>query len=335
MEVNREKMLEALNFVRPGLASKEILEQSTCFVFDEGYAFTYNDEIAIRHPIEGELQGAVQAKPFYSLLEKLKDETVVISVGGGELNVKSKKATGGIKMEAEISLPVGEIALPKKWLKLPEDFIDALGFCIFSASRDMTKPYLTCLHVQDDFIESSDNIRLTRRTMKGKVARSFLIPAAAAKELIQYTPTKYATKKGWAHFKMENGTIFSCRVIDADYPDTAPHLEVEGSRIKFPTAMTELLDRAGVFSETEFNQDEYVTITLDGESGSLILRGDGPSGWYEEKARVRYKYDTKKFMVNPSLLRDMLSHLNEVVIGERALLFDGDNFSHIVCLVAG
>ena len=66
MKVNKEKLRQALEIVRPGLANKEVIEQATSFAFMDGRVVTYNDEISISHPVEGiEIEGAVKADQLY------------------------------------------------------------------------------------------------------------------------------------------------------------------------------------------------------------------------------------------------------------------------------
>ena len=48
MRVSREKLMQALEAVSPGLANRELIEQSSCFVFKSGMVMTFNDEVAGR-----------------------------------------------------------------------------------------------------------------------------------------------------------------------------------------------------------------------------------------------------------------------------------------------
>ena len=45
MEINREELLKILTSVRPGLASSEIMQQSTSFIFRDKKVSTYNDRL--------------------------------------------------------------------------------------------------------------------------------------------------------------------------------------------------------------------------------------------------------------------------------------------------
>ena len=46
MKIDREEFLKQLESVLPGYSTKEVIEQSSCFVFKKGRVYTYNDEIA-------------------------------------------------------------------------------------------------------------------------------------------------------------------------------------------------------------------------------------------------------------------------------------------------
>ena len=45
--VNRKELVELLSQVSPGVGAKETTLQETCFVFSNGYVYTYNDEICV------------------------------------------------------------------------------------------------------------------------------------------------------------------------------------------------------------------------------------------------------------------------------------------------
>ena len=45
MKINKSELQEALAKVKPGLASKDLIEQATSFAFMDGRVVTYNDEM--------------------------------------------------------------------------------------------------------------------------------------------------------------------------------------------------------------------------------------------------------------------------------------------------
>jgi hypothetical protein len=75
-QVNREVLLQQLESVQAGLSSREIIEQSSCFVFKDGNVVTFNDEVSCSRPCElGSFTGAVQAAPLLSIREMLAGKT--------------------------------------------------------------------------------------------------------------------------------------------------------------------------------------------------------------------------------------------------------------------
>jgi len=338
MKVQREKLLETLGKVQPGLAGKtEVIEQSQSFVFLKDRVVTYNDEIAVSAPLKSGIEGAVKGDELIKLLSKLKDEGLELEPGEGELLLKGKKVRSGIRMEAEISLPLEEIQPPEDFTEVPEAFCEGLKFCMFSASTDKAKPILGCLKIEGQHVLSCDNYRLTRYDMGKKAADAFpeplLLPAISARELLSYKPTEYGTSRGWVHFNTEGGVVFSCRTFEEAYPKVEHLLDVEGDTVEFPANMKAMLTRAEIFTQGEGSSDSRIEVAL--EDDKMILTGRGDYGWLKERAKVKHGKGKAKFTIHPQFLTDVLDVLREVQIGSNRMKMEGDNFIHVACLVAG
>lgn len=344
MKTNRKKFIDVLQAVKPGLAQREIIEHSTSFIFKDNQLMTYNDEVSVRHKLGKEfkeLDGcAIQSKELFALLNKLTDEEIEIEVTDSELKVQGKKNKAGIKLEAaNIEEFVNALGKPKDWESLPASFLTAIGFCMFSAGKDMTKPLLTCIYVKGQDVLSSDDKRITHYELGNKAdLEELLIPASVAKDLKSYTPTEYSVTDGWLHFRNEEEVVFSCRTMEGTYSATKAMQiidSVEGETAKLPAGLPEALERAGIFSsgtDIKTANDDRIKITL--ADGELTVRGEGSGGWFEETTRIRYKGEALEFEVNPAHLQAILSHTDEVMIGERMLKFEGENFSHVVSILA-
>ena len=331
MKVNRKKLVTALDQVVPGLAGKEIIEQTHSFIFKDGEVLTFNDEISVRFPINIGIEGAVKASEFHKLISKLKDTEIELTQEKGEIRVKGKRTRAGISMESEISMPLDEIQPPEKWDKLPKDFGDAVSFCLFSVSTDMTKPILRCLSVKGSRIISSDDFRITKHRIK-KIAKEFLIPGSVARQLIPYKPVKYAIVEGWLHFKNEEGVIFSCRTYQEKYPNVTKFLDVEGVEVVLPKKLPAILERAGIFTKTKFEQDSCVKILI--KKGKIIVKGKGDSGWMRESCNIKYKGEPVEFIINHEFFAQTLELLRKATIGDTSLKLTGDRFVHVVRLIA-
>jgi len=335
MKVNRLELINALQAVMPGLSQREIILQSTSFVFTEdGAVVTYNDEIAVSHPIKVNFVGAVPAKEFFAFINKIKTEEIEITASDSEIIVGSK-AKAGLRLEPNITLPIQDLAQPEDsdWKKLPKSFCEAASFCMFTVSRDQTKPVLTCLHVNGQYIESTDNYRITRFDMGAEAKKIFkgdhaslLIPAHAAKSIIGYSPISFATTEGWAHFKNAEGLQFSCRIFEEEFPDIEQYMKVSGDIVQFPASLIDILDKASVFSN-----GERVTISL--EEGKLLVTSEGTSGWFKEPARVNYEGESIAFEISPDFMKSIRKITDTAEISKNVMKFSGENFTHIVALI--
>jgi DNA polymerase III sliding clamp (beta) subunit (PCNA family) len=334
--MKRQELLDALEIVKPALAQKEIIEQSTSFAFMQGRVITYNDEISLSTPIPGlelEKDVAIQAEELYKLLGKIEREEIDIEVTDTELKVSAGRVKAGITLQQEIKLPLEEVKPQGKWKAIPANFVTGTAFVIPSCSKDMSKPIFTCVHVRaDGCVEASDNFRITRYTI-GDMPADFLLPASSAKDLVRYNVKHILNNKGWAHFKTESDTIFSCRVYDGEFPKLDAILDVKGEEVEFPEKTLAALDRASVFVNEEHSVDESVQISL-GEN-KLKVKAKSDAGWFEESLNIKYSNEPFEFSINPAFLQAIVSQLRSCVIGKRCLKFTGDKWIHVVAHFEG
>lgn len=342
MKINRIELLGALNRVSPGLASKAIIEQTDTFVFQDEVVFTYNDRIAVSTPLDLGFEGAVEAEPLLKLLNRMTCEEVIVEAAEGEMTLCAAKGSkkAGIKLQAEITLPLSEAGMPKDedWLDLPATFLKGIRFAQFSTGKDMNRPVLTCVCVHGRHILSSDSCRLTRYDMGKKAARIFtkdlLIPADSVKPILDHKPIEYGIVGTWIHFNNEEDTILSLRMVEGEFPiDKAePLLSVQGESITFPEDLENLLGCAQVFASDDFKKDSVVEFTVKGKT--MIIRSENESGWYEEECAMPQKCGNFNFMIHPQMLLDLLDILENVQVSDSLIKLTGENFEHVVALIA-
>ncbi len=331
--MKKADLQKALEIVKPGLANKEMIEQSTSFAFVEGRVVTYNDEISLSHPVEGlGITGAIKADGLYQLLNKITKEEIEITVDKNEVLIKAGRIRAGLTLQKKIKLPLDEIESREKWKTLPEDFIRFMSFAMSSCSRDMSRPILTCVHVnKKGYIESSDGHRITRCEMEEKMpVDTFLIPASTVQQVVKLKPTKISGGKSWVHFKTDEGSVMSCRVYEDEYPDTSIFLEVEGVDITFPKTMEDVLERASVFSKRDYTLDEMVELCL--EDNRLKIKSQSDAGWFKESVNMKYTDLAVTFSIAPYLLKGILSETSTCVLCEDRLKFQGAGWVHIALL---
>lgn len=337
MKIKKEDLKRALEIVKPGLANKEIIEQSGSFAFIDGRVVTYNDEISVSHPIKDlTITGAIQAEELYKFLAKAKEEEIDIKITETEVIIKSGRATTGFSLNSKITLPLDEELVVKgKWKKLPVDFNTAINFASMSCSSDMTHPKLTCVHAnQKGFIEGSDNFRVAHYMLEELPVGTFLIPANSAKIVTKLNPTKICEGNGWVHFKTEEGTRISCRVVNDNYVDTSPYTKhpKKGVNVRFPKTLSDVLDKAIIFAKGEQNSDESVEILIT--KNKLTVKSASLISWFKESIDIEYNTNEEiSFSIVPHLLKDILKQTYDCVLSEGVLYFKSDNWIYVTSLL--
>lgn len=337
MKLIKAELLSALEIVKPGLASREMIEQSTAFAFLNGRVVTYNDEISISHPVAGiDFDGAVKAEELYKLLNKTKRDEIELTAEENEIRITAGRTKAGITFQAEVKLPLEELGEIPEWKPMPERLIEALNFVQFTCSKDMAgQPVLACVHImKKGIVESCDNVRLTRyRTGKVPIEGSCLIPVGNVKELLKYNIIEMSEGNGWVHFRTKADTVFSCRVMSGDeYPDVDKSgiLNVEGIAITLPKTIGDILDRAAIFSNKDYITGDNITVSMEGKK--LKIRGQSEAGWLEETAKMDYEGPEIVFMIPPAFLKDILNQTNVCTVGDGKLKFMGEHWEYVAAL---
>lgn len=335
MIVNKAQLQRALEIVKPGLASKEQIEQSTSFAFIQGRVITYNDEISISHPVKGlELEGAILAENLYKFLTKIKKEEIELELRDNEIVLTSEKAKAGLLLQAEIKLPLDEEVSEKgEWKLLPEHFLTDLAFVMTICGKDMSRPILTACHINKaGFIEGSDGYRISRCELgEAMPVNTFLLPAKSAIEVVKMNPTKIAEGKGWIHFRTKAGTVIHCRILVKDrYPTTTGWFDNEGTKVRLPKNTNEILARAQVFAKRDHLLDESIILSF--EKGLFKMTSHSDTGWFEEEAEMEYKGSPVKIDVTPYLLKSILEETGTFKYTEDKLTFKGERWFYVTTL---
>jgi DNA polymerase III sliding clamp (beta) subunit (PCNA family) len=332
--INREILLSKLESVLPGLSTREVVDQSSCFVFKNGEVVTFNDEITCRQKVDTKLECAVQATPFLSLLRKLPEDEIDLEVSKGELIVNGKNRKAGILMDADVTLTkvIEERCgkRPKNWESLHEDFNDAVSIVQQCAGKDQNEFWSTCVHLAPKYMEAYDNYHLTRYKLKTGVSTHRLVRATSIAHISSMGMMKIAESDEWLHFQNPSELVFSCRHHPADdYPNITSLIDVSGTRTVFPKGLADAAERALIFSNENVD-DNLVTVEL--RTGKLRLRGQGVSGWFTEVKRIKYNGKPISFLISPALLIELTKRHNECEVTKESLKVDGNKFVYISCL---
>ncbi len=329
MKHDREELLRKLEAVAPGLAVKEAVEQSSCFVFQKKRVITFNDEIACSTACDIGFEGAVAARPLIDLLAKLAEKEVDLEATDTELIVKGKRRRAGITREASITLPVGVVEPPVKWVEIDPEFTDAIGVVQHCAGKDPNNFALTCIHVTPDHVEACDNFQICRYPIATGVAAPCLVKRDSIKHIAGLGMTEVSETKTWIHYRNPSELVFSVRREVSDFQDLSKILDMDGTPTTLPGGLAEAVAKAEIFSAQ--NAENNVVI-VELRADQLRIRGVGVSGWYEERKEVKWRGDPFSFTIDPKLLLEIVSRANDCIITPGRLKIDGGKFTYVTCL---
>lgn len=342
MQINREKVLKALQLIKPGISTKERVDQSASVAFVDGHMTSYNDQVMVMLPTELDIEGAVRAEELISVLNKLSAEQVDISVDIGQVIVKAGRSKAGIRFEYSIRLPFKDVLETYSKVEMqafPDSLLDAFKRAKFCASSNANNPLLMGIHYADGKVMATDNYRAIQITLPKKDIKGlpeFLLPAGCVDALLQYKLEKIGISESWAFFSGAEGLLFCVRLISTaseTYPDISRVLDVQGPEVFLPARLVEAIDKTSIFTKTVPHEtDRRVTVTM--KPGRVVLKGEGAFGWYEESIPAKeYDGEEIQFAANPDFLASILPHVQRAIYGEdRLLLFTGADFSYVFAL---
>lgn len=339
-EINVKDLLSKLDAVAPGLSKKEILEQATHYIFSGERIITYNDKISVSTPYtEMQESFSVKAEDFYKILKGITEDTAHLQLKDNMLTITTDTT------EAELAITTEEttvIELYKsldienhktKKIKDPAEFIMALDFCKFCASKDLTADALFCVCVDGTKVMAADDIRVSVFTLKEKFPK-MLIPATMLGELTTYPLKEYAVADSWTHFFMENGTAFSCRTVDDDYPDMEEFLNDttasdEITPVALPAELKSMLEAVIPMCKGDNDMEKTVEVTYNGKE--IILVAEKETGKLKKKIKYNSGVDIA-FMINPIFLKDIMNKCDTFnLLAEKSVIhFSAGSFNHII-----
>jgi len=329
MRINRADFLTKLEALSPGLSPQEVVEQSSCIAFKRGYAYSFNDEISVRTRSPLKIEGAVAAAPLLALLRKMPEDEIEITIADGQLRLAGKRRGADVRMEAEITLPIGNVETPAAWQPLHPEFCDAISIVEACAGKDESKFALTCVHLTPKWVEACDNLQATRYKIATGFAGAALVRRDSIRHIIALGAVEFCETETWLHFRNPAHTVLSMRRFVEDYPSLKDILTVAGEPTQLPRGLAEAAERADVFAAENSDADS-VEISL--RPGKLVLQAESALGRYWENKKVKYSGKPLRFLIVPKILGAIVKKHSACVVTRDRLKVDGGKFIYVTVL---
>lgn len=335
MKIDRRDLLQRLLAVEPGISKKGAVYQSDCVVMRKGRFYTLSQEIAcsVISGLPVEIAGALRADKLLELLKQLPDEHIEVSAADNVLHIVAHKQNGRqrkaeLPMEDEILLPVDSVELPKEWIKISEEFGEAIEM-VHGCTKKRSEFLKECVHVHPQRLEASDGIKMIRYKIKTFVTASVLVRGQVMKEIPPLGMTKACETENWLHFRNPMGLRVSLKkYAQEDYPPLEEFLKLRGEKVSFPKGMVEVATRAGILADP----DTGISISLD--SKGALVEGRSAAGKYEEGNQIKYKGRPLKFMIFPKMISELVEKHNECEVTEATVRVEGEKFIFAAVLEA-
>lgn len=330
MEIERQKLLDALKNISLATNNKGLVESSSFIYFSSDSVKAFNGEICIEAKIKTEIDGGINAKEILGLISKLEGEKIKAEVEEENLKIISGKTIAKLKME-KVKLPEIKIPEEKFWNTLPDNFCEGINFVKTIVPASDIVPELSQLFVEGNKMISCDNLRAIKFFLPEIIRDSFTISKNVCEILSQFDIVKYAKDKGWIHFKDSFGNLFSCVFSSSQYPAKKVNslFDKEGAEIKLPEDFAKVIERVASIVLGSA-QDKLICLTF-GKS-EIICKGKSDSGYVREKTTCENSGIEFSAYVNPEFLIFALKEKCKIKLAESFMLIEGENFKHIISL---
>lgn len=294
MIIQKKELVESLKMCMPGIETgSNTIQGADSFIFHNGKIFTYNDNISVTVPVnqdgllEEGIEGCVKAEEFFKIISKFPSDEIKFTVTEkGTWLLKCGKAKAEMTLlDFDFESRINSITPEENWTDLNEDFIQGIGFCKMSAN----KTQVSGIYFSGKDIISTDGNQMNSYTLKEVELPAFWISDNSANELLKLKNLIGMQLQGpWAHFKAEDGTIFSIKTLQSqNYPFERIKNVIDVSdpakatlHARFPKELFNAIDRAVSFS---IDISEHSAVRLVIAKDKIEVSSERSSGKYSEK----------------------------------------------------
>lgn len=329
--MNRKQFLNAIICVRPGVASKDIIESMTFLYFSGEHVVSYNDAISIQYPLKTEFQGFIKADDIFKIVSKLNTEDLAFKMEGDILKMKSGKLLSSFATINDESIinriaAVTESAHDEKFKTLPDNFIESAKLCSQAASKNESDLTLTCISIKGKDMVATDNVRIAHSVLSASMDE-ILLKASEIKALTAINPTKYVGTKSWIHFIGDSGCMFSIRRVRGEFPSMLKFMEFDGIELSLPKEILDGVDLASVFTD---GSDEAINVAI--KKGVCRIFKESGSGKIDFRESIEYKGQDVSFNIQPELLKEMMMYSTDIVVADTKAKLHSGGFTLVTSL---
>jgi DNA polymerase III sliding clamp (beta) subunit (PCNA family) len=159
------------------------------------------------------------------------------------------------------------------------------------------------------------------------------IPAKSAMELSKFPVTEYCFSNKWVCFKTDDDVIFSCSVIDGDFPyEKLQNFFKEMTDlpiIELPSELKQTIDETLMLASNDSITSGKV-INLHFEKNELTVSASNDLGEVTKTLGIDFEEEPIDVTINASLISQIINKATEFSIGENKVFFANPEFQHLM-----
>lgn len=292
MQINKNKLLEAITHAMPAVAKEAKNTKSDVLLFKDGNIYAWSSVVAVSVPFDiGGVTMAVKGCDFFALISKMTAETLELNSVGSEIEVKGGRTKARFA-PMEAGDMVAKIAAMRSdqinWLPIPPKFIDAVAMSSMVGNKALTRG---CFIKGGDAacIVATDTCRIIKCEIGASMETFWMDDAQLTQFLRMAKAQSYAVFGAYLHIKYEDGSVVSVKRKDAkQFPVNkilAAFDTIVSSPVKFrgklPETLKEVIERVSALASTVSGEKSLV-IQLRFTAEGIVVYAKKGSGEAEE-----------------------------------------------------
>lgn len=353
MKYARVALLDALNTVKPALASKDLIEELSHVWFDGKTITAYNDaDLGIQVPFKADFVGGIRGSLLLGLLHASRAKEVEIEpTEDGQMKLQAARTRGKLPvLDAERRVWEFPAVNMKASFDINEAFLRALKAVLVSVGNDTSIPEKLGVTIMAGggqvrmFTTDSKSVAAVKvAAPKGdwlKNGARVILPTAFCEQVLRLCAGGGFMIIGKDHVIAGNadGVHVYARLVDCPYPldftgTVAKHSKLpDDVRFEVPPKLALALDRAIVLLEGVVGE----TVDMSIAAGKLRLEAHAEGRGNLKDFITLEGVQDAELRVDPNLVKRALPYATEMGITEDAVVLLGaDDFVYLASPTGG
>lgn len=292
------------------------------------------------------INAAVMADKLLNVAKQLPNGNVSLIAKNKSLDLRvgGFKASFLFASDDKVNETIGKLdkintASAGKYKPLPNDFVEGLFLCLFSADKPAASNYsFLCLDGKDCF--STDNYRVSWYKFSDTIFdEKTLLSVDAVADLLEACSNAGLTgikkTESWVFFK-SGDSLFGMMRGFGDFPDTAKAFNKKSKNMKYVELpnMTDAIKRVSVIEDSPFLFDKHMKMSFSNNNVTLECQTKETGKTQEIIDITGYEDEPFSIVINPIFLLAVLRHSTTMTYfdGMHQVQFDSGAFKHQIML---